>query len=134
MTMLEYIEGNDGSQTFTGPATGTRYIFGGTRLVGLVDSRDAPGLLAIRIHKQLIFKQLTNPQPLQVPEPAQREANPVVSPVVSKDNPLDPTTLTVREIKALDLTQVQAGQMLMQEIAGKNRKGVTDYLEGLLVK
>lgn len=164
MTMLEYIEGNDGSQTFTGPETGTRYIFGGTRPVGLVDTRDAPGLLAMRIHKQLLFKQLNNPQPPQVPEPAQQEANPilqaqavmaeslsktreeldveekvqaalkVVSPIVSEDKVPDPAALTVRKIKALDLTPVQAGQMLMLEITGKNRKGLIDYLEGLLTR
>lgn len=40
MTLVEYLGGNAGTQTWHSPITHTRYVFGGKRKLGFVDNRD----------------------------------------------------------------------------------------------
>ena len=76
MTKLEYIGANQGNGTWFGPVTKTRYVFGASRRVGYVDSRDVDGMLAMKGKdgKSAVFrikaeKPKTVPAPEVPPEP-----------------------------------------------------------------
>jgi len=77
--LLEYVGGNAGNSYWWGPATGTRYLAGGSRRVVGVDPRDVDGLLNIRKGRNAVFvryyKQPTL-KPPEVPKAAAVVANP----------------------------------------------------------
>ena len=121
MTRLEYIGRNMGDSTWWGPETNTRYVFGGNRRVGYVDNRDVAGMLEMKKENRPVFRRFREP-----PKP---KAAPVeVKEVVTVP---DIQALTGAEIKALTVTADQVPDLLEQEKAGKARKTIIAYLEGL---
>jgi len=121
MTRLEYIGRNAGDSTWWGPETETRYVFGGNRRVGYVDSKDVAGMLAMKKEDKPVFQIFRPP------------AKPKVPPVEVKEVVAVPDiqSLTGAEIKALTITADQVPMLLEQETAGKARKTIIAYLEGL---
>lgn len=86
MTLLEYMGGNYGNQSYYGPATGTRYVFSASRRIRNVDKRDLrhqsnAGLLdLIQSGGKPMFRVIVPkpappppppPEPEPLPEPAQ---------------------------------------------------------------
>jgi len=130
MTRLEYIGRNQGDTTWWGPVTNTRYIFGGNRKVGYVDSADVPGMLAMKKEDRPVFRVFRPPaKPKAPPAPVVKEA------VAVPAGPLGGTDiqeLTGADIKATAIELEQVPGLIEQEKAGKNRKTVLAYLEGLL--
>lgn len=121
MTRLEYIGRNQGDSTWWGPVTNTRYIFGPNHKVGYVDDRDLAEMLKMQKENRPVFRRFREP-----PKP---KAAPVeIQEAVAVP---DIQALTGAEIKALDITADQAPVLIEQEMAGKNRKTVLAYLEGL---
>jgi len=130
MTRLEYIGKNAGDSTWWGLVTNTRYVFGGNRRVGYVDSQDVAGMLAMKKDDKPVFRRYKEP------------AKPKAPPVVEEKAPDPPVTtralevpdiqsLTGAEIKALDIIPNQVLALIKQEQVGKNRKTVLAYLESL---
>jgi glycosyltransferase involved in cell wall biosynthesis/predicted flap endonuclease-1-like 5' DNA nuclease len=70
MEWLEYVGGNAGNSRWIGPATGTRYIFGGGRPVGQVYAEDARGLLDLRHNTRAVFRRYKLPAPVAPAAPA----------------------------------------------------------------
>lgn len=65
--ILEYIGPSSSDMSWFGPATRTRYVFGGNRRVGYVDARDAPGMLQMGDNGRPTFRVYVKPV---VQEPA----------------------------------------------------------------
>jgi len=122
MTRLEYIGRNQGDTTWWGPETETRYVFGGNRRVGYVDSKDVAGMLAMKKEDKPVFRVFR--------PPAKPKAPPVVKEIKAPEVP-DIQNLTGAAIKALTITADQVPVLLKQEQAGKARKTIIAYLEGL---
>ena len=81
MTKLEYIGANQGNSTWFGPATQTRYVFGASRRIGYVDSRDADGMLAMKGKdgKSPVFRiKAEAPKTVPVPEVLPEPEPPVI--------------------------------------------------------
>jgi glycosyltransferase involved in cell wall biosynthesis len=79
MEWLEYVGGNTGNSPWWGPATGTRYTFGGGRPVGQVYAEDVKGMLDIRKHTRPMFRRWQPPRKkgaVKVPPEKAAEANP----------------------------------------------------------
>jgi len=133
MTRLEYIGGNVGDTTWWGPETQTRYVFGGNRKVGYVDSKDAAGMLAMKKDDKAVFRvykppvQKPKPKPAPAPQP-EPEPEPAREP--EPELP-DLQMLTIAEAKELDITPEQAGALIEQEREGKSRITLLAYLEDL---
>jgi len=112
---------------------------------GGVDPRDVQAL--VTMNRSRDFKKLDVPKPAPPPKPRPKPAQPKnVTPATSEawqpdimvgapgaDVP-DPSSMTVKEVKALDgqLTRVQAIAMLRLEVNGKARKGITRLLEAII--
>lgn len=150
MVRLEYV-GQQQISTWTGDVTNTAYRFGATRRVGWVDVRDAgerpvegragKGFLAVRRNGQFLFQPYQEPTfdeasglsaglTAEVSESGgemnQAEPEPAAVGVP------DPNTLTVAEIKTLELTPEHWNELRMLELAGQKRRGVLEYVEKLL--
>lgn len=73
MVVLEYIGEKSGTCTYWGDITRTPYRFGGPRVRGYVDVRDAPGMLEISEGRRTVFREYVRPAksvaPIQVDEP-----------------------------------------------------------------
>ena len=124
MTRLEYIGGNAGDTTWWGPETQTRYVFGGNRRIGYVDSRDAAGMLAMKKDDRAVFRVYRPPKPKPKPKPPEPE------PVQEPEPELpDLQTLTIAEVKELSISADQAAQLIEQERTGKDRITLLAYLE-----
>ena len=123
MTRLEYIGGNQGDTTWWGPETEVRYVFGGNRRVGYVDSKDAPGMLEMKKEGKAVFRVFR--------PPAKPKAPPVEVKEIKAPEVPDIQAMTGAEIKALAITADQVPALLEQEQAGKARKTIIAYLEGL---
>lgn len=65
--ILEYIGPSSSDMSWWGPATKTRYVFGGTRRVGYVDARDAAGMLQMGDNGRPSFRVYVKPA---IQEPA----------------------------------------------------------------
>lgn len=65
--ILEYIGASSADTTWWGPATKTRYVFGGSRRVGYVDARDAAGMLQMNDHGQAQFRVYVKPTAPELP-------------------------------------------------------------------
>jgi len=130
MTRLQYIGRNAGDSTWWGPVTNTRYVFGGNRKVGYVDNKDVTGMLAMKKEKRAVFRRFRPPaKPKAPPVPVVKET------VAVPAGPLGGTDiqeLTGADIKAAAIELEQVPGLIEQEKAGKNRKTVLAYLEGLL--
>ena len=61
MIKLRYNGLNVGASSFWGPATSTRYIFGGKRREGYVDELDVPGMLEIYQGGRQLFVMMVDP-------------------------------------------------------------------------
>lgn len=119
MTRLEYIGRNVGMASWWGPKTATRYAFGPDKPVGYVDDADVAGMLAMKKEKRLVFQRYSPP-----PSPPK--------PVVTEEaHTVNMAKMKVAEIRALEITPVQAEAMLAQEREGKGRKTVIAHLEGI---
>lgn len=145
---IEYV-GSQQLLTFTGSVTNTRYRFGVTRRHGFVDKRDVgerptegrggSGFLALRRNGQFLFR-VAEPKPVAAVKPVAEvnAAEPVVETEVVETVETvavpDPNTLTVDEIRDLDLSPVAWAQLLDAERAGKNRKSAVEFIEAQLEK
>lgn len=56
MVMLQYLGNKSGTLSFYGAVTRTRYLFGGQRSMGYVDSRDVEGFVALYEGKHPLFQ------------------------------------------------------------------------------
>ena len=65
--VLEYIGSSSSDMSWWGPATKTRYVFGGTRRVGYVDARDAAGMLQMGDNGRANFRIYVKPEIVEQP-------------------------------------------------------------------
>jgi len=91
MTLVEYVGSNIAKESWWGPVTGTRYVFGGSRKVGYVDDRDLAEMLDLVHGRRPVFKRYVQPAPAAPPplEPAVVTATP---------QPPEPVVVTVTEV------------------------------------
>ncbi len=89
MLRIEYTGLNSGDMPWYGPATGTRYVFGGVRKTGYIDPKDArtgnkskPGLLEMYEHGKAQFRAAPLPAPVPTPPPAPEAADLPSAPVL----------------------------------------------------
>jgi glycosyltransferase involved in cell wall biosynthesis len=94
MSLVEYLGGNVGTQTFYGPITGSGYPFSSLKNHRYVDNRDLhtnkeDGLLDLRVHTKAVFKVIPAPveEPAKEPEPVIEEIVPMVEEQVIKTEP-----------------------------------------------
>jgi len=121
MVLVEYIGGNVGSETWGGKGgapSGRFYTFGANErdAIKYVDIADVDWFLSRKQNTLSMFKLYEAPQ-----EPTEPEAPTLPTNV-------DPGTLTVAEIKELDLTLEQWIEVFDMEQAGKNRTGALDFI------
>lgn len=149
MIKLVYV-GSKMSSSWHGEVSHRDYVFGQDRPRGWVDKRDAEGFLKLRDSKgSILFKQADSSnvevEKFSVEEPVVKESSDTVTAVKGQavgnsfastkavkegivDFP-DPTDLTVEEIKGLELSLAQWKSVYSAELAGRNRKGATLFLE-----
>jgi glycosyltransferase involved in cell wall biosynthesis len=101
MTLLEYVGGNYGDQTWHGAVTRQRYVFGLSKPISYVDSRDAKQLLNSHYHGKPLFRVAKEQQP-KIPEEQQAVANPPV-PVTHS---ITPRAQEVAEEMGVDWTKI----------------------------
>jgi hypothetical protein len=146
MVMLEYIGASAGTQTWFGPVTGTRYLFGGNRKVGYVDGADADEMLILAKGRKPVFRVFEQPKkakkakakkpkaakPVQVTE-MRIDEDPEVVPVETKELLADPGSMSVKDLESfltgLKTTSEELQKMLDAEISGQNRVGARKALE-----
>lgn len=128
MVILEYVEGNVGTQTFIGPVTETPYVFGGKRPMGYVDARDVKEMVDMRNNRRPIFRRVgPRDAPVEKPPPAAVEhANPPAF-----DGVPDPNDFSVKELSKLSFEPEVAAAMLEIEENGQGRKGAVEHLKKL---
>lgn len=86
--ILEYVGPSSADMTWWGPATKTRYVFGGNRRVGYVDAADAPGMLQMSDGGKKVFAVYAKPQTVEQPvEIVTVDEMPVVIESVEQDVP-----------------------------------------------
>jgi glycosyltransferase involved in cell wall biosynthesis len=97
MALLEYVGGNAGKMTFWGPETNTRYVFGGSKKVGYVDTADVAGMVGMRDSRRPVFQAIGRdvmPEPTpEMVEVAQPKEEAVVSGEPSVEPPDDLMTI-----------------------------------------
>lgn len=125
MVAIEYIGGNVGSTKWGGVGSspsGKAYVFGKNARdqVKYVDPRDVDWLLARRIDGAALFR-VRQPEPVAPTKTEPEQADGI-----------DPSKLTVAEIKALDLTPNQWEALAVAEKAGRKRVGVLEFVEEAL--
>lgn len=140
MIMLSYEGGNFGSNTWGGPGatpSGRTYRFGRNQQhrIKFVERGDVQWFLAQRENGKNIFAIYT---PAPEPEAAPIEdlaaageaiADGIASGIVQQHSDIDPATMTVAQIKALDLTPAQWQLLALMERNGKVRVSVLEYAD-----
>lgn len=152
MAKLEYTGGKM-SSSWHGEVSHRDYVFGQDRPRGWIDNRDVEGFLSKQDNKgNYLFQRVgvaaKQPEPEKIA--VSTESNEVVSEhetvsilkgqsvgrstdavlVVEKEPDfLNPTDLTVEEIKSLDLTLEQWKKVYSAEMAGRSRKGAVLFIE-----
>lgn len=125
MTLIEYVGSNYGSQRWGGPGStksGRTYVFGRTERdrVRYVDNRDVKWMLGVQSDGRPVFR---------VYKPVEQKP---VEPETTPDAP-DPNSLTIAEIKELDLSPELWELVLKAEQNGKNRAGAIEFIETKIV-
>lgn len=131
MTLVEYVGANVGSAQWGGPGgspTGRTYVFGRNARdqVKYVDHRDVEWLLSRQVDKRNIF-QLVVVETHEEERPDNEEQPEEQTGTDGEEAPSietpDPSTLTVAQITALDLTPDQWRLLYDAESNGRNRAG-----------
>lgn len=119
MVLLEYVGGNSGKMTFWGPETRTRYVFGGTKRVGYVDTNDVPGMVGMREGQRPVFREIKqgvtpSPTPKMV-EAAQPNPEPIRAETIAMESD-DLTTINGVGSSLAD-RMLEAGYVNVSDIA-----------------
>lgn len=148
MVLIEYIGSNRGSTQWGGPGgspSGQKYVFGDNPRdkIKYVRAGDVQWILDIRMDGRQVFKTRT-PTPLAAPEPKpeppsddkQEEQTPDANAEqeASAEQPaaIDPASLTVAEIKALDLSTAGWVALYQAEQEGKGRASALEFIASKL--
>ncbi len=139
MVLVEYVGRSVGSSSWGGPGavpSGRYYRFGGNPRdrVKYVEKSDLAWLLDRREDGvQLFAVHQAQPQAQAAPTPDDAQVSATGALTVIKQSVVEvpafpsPDTLTVAQVKALDLTPEQWAAMAEQEATGKNRTTVLDW-------
>jgi glycosyltransferase involved in cell wall biosynthesis len=129
MTLIDYIGGNDGSQTYWGPITGVGYVFSKKKYRRNVDDRDLytdndKGLLDLRQNKKNLFTMAQNPvNSVPVPEtPAPVSVPAPVIPVKTAGTPLILPDISADTVAALS----EAGIDTMEDFLSESVEYLVD--------
>lgn len=143
-TPIQYVGKRAGSFQLTGP-TGVTYNVTGANAI-VTDNNGKPGVLkqdvafVMNFRGQFAVVRPQKPKVVQAPVINQKRSVPIDPEMVVDKHASelnfeasvpDPSTLTVKQIQALDLTESIAYVMLSMEQAGKKRKGVISHLRNL---
>lgn len=155
MVRLQY-QGKQMDSTWTGSVTHTAYRFGVDRQFGWVDNRDVGsregvGFLSLKdpLGHWIFATKPPSPepqpdlQPVLQTEPIHEMASPASEPVGIPDRSeeleepvakpaLDPSDLTIGQIRNLTMDKEGWLALYSLELAGRNRKGVIDFVEFMI--
>jgi hypothetical protein len=151
MTLVEYIGGKDGTMSFFGPVTNSRYLFGGHRVVAYVDTGDALEMVGMLVNRRQVFKYYKSPETKvkrarrDTMAVTKTEGSPEAVPVdvidvdvdsLKADLIADPNTMSIGELEnflaGLSTTSDELEKMLAAEMAGKHRVGATKALKNAI--
>lgn len=110
MTLVEYLGSNAGTNTWTSPITGAKYVFGGKRKIGFVDNRDVQWITTkfwegdkplFRVASEQPQAAELNVDPNEADEinpPADPNAKTVVTEPIGESEELKPETAVANEV------------------------------------
>ncbi len=142
MVLLRYVGGNVGMSNWYGPATGTRYEFGGKKVTGYVYAEDAPKMLSLRRRRKPLFRRAAAPvvtkfKPVPVVELGRLEAALPEPREVVLPEPTPPAfdpveeLMTVRGVgQATAVRLAEAGIETITALAEIDADALTDSLPG----
>lgn len=133
MTLVEYVGRNHGSQRWGGPGgspSKKTYVFGRNDRdrVRYVDERDVKWLLGVQSEGYPVFRiyKPVEQKPVQptMPTPVEPDTD-----FTTGEVKIDPSEMTIAEIKEMELSPELWQQVLDAEINGKNRTGAIEFIK-----